>query len=179
MQIDRTTTSGGMPPRKVHKRTPPAASIGDLPDGVLQLVLSFLPAQDAVRTCKLAKRWRHTWKSAAGLIILCGGETRREFADRLLRARGVTPIDTCEFRLLELDEDDVHRVDLWIHHVLHSKVRVLRINNVFIDRQPYDDLPEYVPVNLPLISQHLKKLQLQNIPILFDAFLDLSSCLVL
>ncbi|CAN6362543.1 unnamed protein product [Urochloa humidicola] len=176
-QIDRAATGGDMPPpRKVRKKTPPAASIGDLPDGALQLVLSFLPAEEAVRTCVLAGRWRDTWKSAAGLIILCGGETRRKFADSLLRFRGGTPVDKCEFRLLELDKEDVRHIDVWIRHVLQRKVRVLRINNVHIvGQQPH----EYVPADLPLISQHLNKLQLQNIAIPFDAFLDFSSCPVL
>ncbi|CAL4994413.1 unnamed protein product [Urochloa decumbens] len=173
--MDRT--AGGMPPTKVRKKTPPRRlGVGDLPDGALQRVLSLLPAQEAVRTCVLARRWCHTWKSAAGLIILCGGETRRKFADRLLRARGATPVDTCEFRLLELDKDDAHRIDLWIRHVLHCKVRVLRLNNVHIGWQPPH---EYVPADLPLISQHLKKLQLENIPIHSNGFLEFSSCPVL
>ncbi|CAL4981959.1 unnamed protein product [Urochloa decumbens] len=169
-----------MPPTKVRKKSPPRRlGIGDLPDDALQRVCSFLPAQETVRTCVLARRWRHTWKSAAGLIILCGGDTRRKFADRLLRARGATPVDTCEFRLLELEDEDVRHIDVWIRHVLQCKVHVLRINNVCIGRQPDGDQPEYEPASLPLISQHLKKLQLLNIYTLYNGFLDFSSCPVL
>ncbi|CAL4989070.1 unnamed protein product [Urochloa decumbens] len=150
MQIDRTT--GAMPPTKVRKKSPPRRlGIGDLPDDALQRVCSFLPAQETVRTCVLARRWRHTWRSAAGLIILCGGDTRRKFADRLLRARGATPVDTCEFRLLELEDEDVRHIDVWIRHVLQCKVHVLRINNVCIVGYSW----EYPGLNVapPMLSE--------------------------
>ncbi|OEL16414.1 hypothetical protein BAE44_0022568, partial [Dichanthelium oligosanthes] len=37
--------------------------IGDLPDDAMRHVLSFLPADEAVRTCLLSRRWREVWKS--------------------------------------------------------------------------------------------------------------------
>jgi hypothetical protein len=55
-------------------------------------MLSFLPALDVVRTCELAKRWRHLWKSTPVLRFLCGDtmepesmEEIEEFVDQLLR----------------------------------------------------------------------------------------------
>uniref|UniRef100_A0A0E0MDL8 F-box domain-containing protein n=1 Tax=Oryza punctata TaxID=4537 RepID=A0A0E0MDL8_ORYPU len=62
----------GMSPRKMAKESSGSTGgdrIGDLPDEVLHHVLSFLPAQEAVRTCLLAPRWLHLWKSATGLRI--------------------------------------------------------------------------------------------------------------
>ncbi|EEC67843.1 hypothetical protein OsI_35456 [Oryza sativa Indica Group] len=41
--------------------------INALPEEVLQHVMSFLPAKQAVRTCVLARRWRHLWKSMPAL----------------------------------------------------------------------------------------------------------------
>ena len=66
--------------------------MSNLPDGVLQHILSFLPAQDVVRTCVLAKRWRHMWKSTTVLRFVCGGMNEQksmkeiqDFVDQLLR----------------------------------------------------------------------------------------------
>ncbi|XP_044444600.1 uncharacterized protein [Triticum aestivum] len=43
--------------------------ISALPDGVLQHVLGFLPARDAVQTSVLAGRWRHAWRSIRRLHL--------------------------------------------------------------------------------------------------------------
>ncbi|KAF8648269.1 hypothetical protein HU200_064844 [Digitaria exilis] len=43
--------------------------ISALPDDVLHLLLSFLPADEAVRTCVLAQRWRDLWRSARAVRI--------------------------------------------------------------------------------------------------------------
>jgi hypothetical protein len=62
-----------MPPRKKHKSAPVVSvpdRIGELPDCILQHVLSFLPAQAAVRTCVLARRWRDLWRSTRALRIV-------------------------------------------------------------------------------------------------------------
>ncbi|CAL4985213.1 unnamed protein product [Urochloa decumbens] len=73
-----------MSPPKAHKEAPPANAAAQasgrncssaLPDNVLQHMLSFLPAHDAVRTCVFAKSWRHIWNFTTGLLIACGGET--------------------------------------------------------------------------------------------------------
>ena len=43
--------------------------LGSLPDDALLHVLSLLPSEDAVRTCVLARRWRHLWRFTAALRI--------------------------------------------------------------------------------------------------------------
>ncbi|CAN6270101.1 unnamed protein product [Urochloa humidicola] len=52
-----------MPPAQSAKRASAESPSGDrlsaLPDGLLHAVLSFLPAQQAVRTSVLSRRWRH------------------------------------------------------------------------------------------------------------------------
>jgi hypothetical protein len=56
-----------------------------LPDEVLQHVVSFLPAREAVQTCMLARRWRHLWRSMPALRITSGPRweyiTEQEFKD--------------------------------------------------------------------------------------------------
>ncbi|GJN06850.1 hypothetical protein PR202_ga24619 [Eleusine coracana subsp. coracana] len=117
---------------------PPAASgdrLGTLPDDVLHHVLSFLPAQDAVRTCVLAHRWVHLWKSATSLQIVRRDvdgprsvKAVREFVDHLLLLRGSSPLDTCKLSLSDFEEDDMSRMKLWIRHILMCKVRVLSLD---------------------------------------------------
>nr|CAB3491210.1 unnamed protein product [Digitaria exilis] len=77
-----------------------------LPDAILQHVLSFLPAQPAVQTCVLARRWRRLWEGAMGLRITgtsapkppcapeMSSEKLREFVDHLFLLRSGTPLDS-------------------------------------------------------------------------------------
>nr|ACS49621.1 F-box family-1 [Oryza minuta] len=74
---------------------PSGDRIGHLPDVVLHHILGLLPAPDAVRTCVLARRWRHLWKSATGLRITDDdGVELHDFVDHLLLLRGRAPLDT-------------------------------------------------------------------------------------
>ncbi|KAF7077541.1 hypothetical protein CFC21_082080 [Triticum aestivum] len=61
-----------MPPGSEDESAPLSATdrIGALPDHILHHLLSYLPAQAAARTCVLAWRWRHLWKSTTGLRIV-------------------------------------------------------------------------------------------------------------
>uniref|UniRef100_A0A0D9X016 F-box domain-containing protein n=1 Tax=Leersia perrieri TaxID=77586 RepID=A0A0D9X016_9ORYZ len=43
--------------------------ISDLPDALLELILSFLPAIDAVRSSVLSRRWRRVWTRAYALNL--------------------------------------------------------------------------------------------------------------
>ncbi|TVU16841.1 hypothetical protein EJB05_36997, partial [Eragrostis curvula] len=144
-----------------------------LPDEVLHHVLSFLLAQEAVRTCVLAQRWRHLWRFATGLQISCGFENEpasvkelREFVDHLLLLRGGSPLSTCELTFSNLDVGDMPRIKLWIRHLLMCKVQNLRLN--------FDFYASPVEVDR-LVSQHLNRLQLSDVKF-NDNFLDFSGC---
>jgi hypothetical protein len=182
--LDQPT--GRMLPRKAPKIASAAAAapvegrdhISNLPEGVLQHILSFLPAQDVVRTCVLAKRWRHLWKSTTVLRFVCGGMKEpksmkeiQDFIDQLLRLqihRG-TALDTCEFRLIQVDDDDMSRTNLWVRIALQCNVRVLQLRCSGLP--PVDDHPIF-------ISQYLKKLQLAELrdDMMPTGLLDFSCC---
>ncbi|TVU26124.1 hypothetical protein EJB05_28659, partial [Eragrostis curvula] len=163
------------------KAVPPAAgdrgsrSINSLPDGALEHIISFLPAEEAVQTSVLASRWRHLWKSATGLRIGCrdDGEPgpvkeHREFVDHLLLLRGGSPLYyTCEIKLGQFQADDMARINLWFRHAVQCKVRVLRLrifSNLYL---PLDDLP--------LVAQRLTRLELHGVQ-LNSTSMDFSSC---
>ncbi|CAO2152673.1 unnamed protein product [Urochloa humidicola] len=103
--------------------------ISDLPDDALEHILSFVPVHDAVRTCVLARRWRHVWKSTKGLHIITPDsiEEIKEFVYHLLLIRAGSTINTFELSTQEgMSDEDNARVNLWIRHALSCKARMLR-----------------------------------------------------
>ncbi|CAL5072276.1 unnamed protein product [Urochloa decumbens] len=55
--------------------------LSDLPDGILEHVLSFLPAEDAVRSSVLSRRWRGAWARASALNL---SDARHQHQGRFL-----------------------------------------------------------------------------------------------
>ncbi|XP_066335125.1 F-box/LRR-repeat protein At3g59200-like [Miscanthus floridulus] len=170
-----------LPGESSNRAVPPAlgsrGSIDALPDGVLEHILGFLLAPEAVRTCVLARRWRHLWMSAPGLRVGCVGndvqhdpprvEEYRELVDRLLLLRRGSPLDTCDIRLGMFKYDDVPRLNAWFWHIISCKVRLLTLRNHWAYYLVLHDLP--------LVSKHLTRLELRGVW-LPSSFLDFSSC---
>ncbi|XP_066337257.1 putative F-box/LRR-repeat protein At3g28410 isoform X2 [Miscanthus floridulus] len=152
--------------------------ISALPDDALHHVLAFLPAEDAVRTCVLARRWRHLWKSATGLRIGFGhGDTPpfvdslRHFVNHLLLLRKRDScLLTCELRLgprVYWLVEERNNLNLWIRHVVDREVRMLRL-------EIHDFYYGFHLDNLPLVSQHLKTLAL--IGVCLNSLCNFSNC---
>nr|ACM17644.1 F-box family-1 [Oryza punctata] len=160
---------------------PPSAGgggdrIGDIPDGVLQHILGFLPAQEAVRTCVLAGRWRHLWKSVATLCISSWDWKElpmefRYFVYHLLLHRGRAPMHKFDLNLDVRSYADISRVNYWFRNAMMCHARVIRLNI-------HPSGSELELDNLPVVSRHLAKLQLCGVK-LMQSFLDFSSCPVL
>uniref|UniRef100_A0A0D3HJA5 F-box domain-containing protein n=1 Tax=Oryza barthii TaxID=65489 RepID=A0A0D3HJA5_9ORYZ len=129
-----------MPPTKKAKKAAAAGGgdlTGALPDAMLHRILSLLPAQEAVRTCVLARRWRHLWRSAPGLrVVRAAGrppatvEELQGFVDHLLLLRGGSPLDTCELSFDQIRRQDIPRVNLWIRHIVMCKASLSRNRRV-------------------------------------------------
>ncbi|XP_066342828.1 F-box/LRR-repeat protein 13-like isoform X1 [Miscanthus floridulus] len=171
-----------MPPGKRNKTAHVARSsngIDALPDGILEHILGFVPAKDAVKTCVLARRWCNLWKSATALSVSCVGNSnedpallkeRQKSVDHLLRLRGFLPLEKFEVRFSGLYDDDTFCLIRWIQHAVKCRVQMLILDNVYRDGI---DLG-----SLHLVSQHLTKLELIGI-MLHNSFCDFSSCPVL
>ncbi|KAJ1255672.1 hypothetical protein BS78_K172700 [Paspalum vaginatum] len=105
---------------KRGKGEPPPASgdvptIESLPDGLLQHILGFMDARQAVRTCVLARRWRHLWQSATSLRFLGLKLAKvRAFMEHLLLLRTGSPLDTFELWFDAFRDSDGPRVNLWV-----------------------------------------------------------------
>ncbi|VAI09007.1 unnamed protein product [Triticum turgidum subsp. durum] len=143
-------------------------SISALPDDVLHSVLRLLPAEEVVRTCVLARRWRGVWRSMPSLRFNGAegwGSADRfaQFVDHLLHLRfggdggARPPLDSCEF---DFDADGFMQLPANERHASHwiwqavPHVRVLRLHVVEFEQEPS-------PLSdLRLVSQHLTRLDL-------------------
>ncbi|CAL4890813.1 unnamed protein product [Urochloa decumbens] len=170
---------------------PTGSGIDALPDEVLHHILGFLEAHESVRTCVLARRWRHLWKSATGLRVVAGNDEFLgsvgklcNFMDSLLRLRAGSPLYTCDLRVTSfgqsvsncLFEDDhslLCLVSTWFWHAVKCQVRVLRLNAFSTD---HFKLAPILPLDKRLVdSRHLTRLELAGI-VLNRRLLDFSNC---
>ncbi|RCV06752.1 hypothetical protein SETIT_1G188800v2 [Setaria italica] len=154
--------------------------ISGLPEGVLHHVLSLLPAHDAVRTCVLARRWRHLWRSAPGIRIT-GVKGWRDadkfvaFVDRLLSLRGsCAPVESCKMKFDAGDFDFDYFLLAKKQHVSHWIMDAVRLN-VQVFRLSFAELESFCLPHLPLVSQHLVRLELACVDA-NDSILDFSGC---
>ncbi|XP_066338218.1 F-box/LRR-repeat protein At3g59190-like [Miscanthus floridulus] len=162
-----------------------ADRISDLPDALLQDVLSLLPADQAVQTSVLARRWRHLWKGMPALRLV-GPKTRfataqdfDRFVNRLIAVRGHLPLVSCEVEAYltwddyagEPEEPEPNLYfDSWIQYALACKVQVLKVVGDVVGCES--------ELIVPLISQHLVNLDVHHVCMEKDS-VDFSSCPVL
>jgi hypothetical protein len=148
-------------------------------------VLSLLPADQAVQTSVLARRWRHLWKGMPALRLV-GPKTRfataqdfDRFVNRLIAARGDLPLVSCEVEAYltwddyggEPEEPEPNLYfDSWIQYALACKVQVLKVVGDVVGCES--------ELIVPLISQHLVNLDVHHICMEKDS-VDFSSCPVL
>ncbi|CAO2143540.1 unnamed protein product [Urochloa humidicola] len=151
--------------------------ISALPDEILQHLISFLPAHEAVKTCVLAKGWCHLWKSMPVLRIIADewqdeGDVKKLnmfMKNLLLKRNDSAPIDVCEVRIGEyVDYEGNPRVDLMIRNALLCQAWIIRVT--LTSEYNWAELD-----GLPLISQHLTCVELTHMD-LRDDVLDFSSC---
>uniref|UniRef100_A0A0D3HJ99 F-box domain-containing protein n=2 Tax=Oryza barthii TaxID=65489 RepID=A0A0D3HJ99_9ORYZ len=138
--------------------------IGALPDALLQHVLSFLQSKEVVRTCVLARRWRHLWKSVPVLRVTGADEAIHKFMDHLLLLRDRSPLEACVFAFCLYSKHDAPFANLWIRYVLSCQVRVLTLDIIGLRL-----------IDLPVVSGFLTTLELGGMSV-HGKFLDFSSC---
>ncbi|XP_047065038.1 uncharacterized protein LOC124672929 [Lolium rigidum] len=173
---------GAAPPRwlEVSRRRGAAAAdrLSALPDALLHHIMSSLKAWEVVRTCVLARRWRHLWASApcVDLRVRYSGrdddppEEFRDFVHHLFLLRDVsTAVDTLLLRSSDenagYDENDS---DMWIRTAINRRARVVHLAGHRKDIALLD--------RVPFVSGHLKVLKLSYARLDGRILQQLSSC---
>ncbi|CAM0944017.1 unnamed protein product [Alopecurus aequalis] len=159
-----------------------ADRVSALPEDVLHNVLGFLPTEEVVRTCVLARRWRGVWRSVPALRftgVKGWGSADRfaQFVDHLLHlccagGGAGAPLDSCDF---DFDADGFMEVPANERHASHwtwqaaPRVRLLRLRVIEFNQEPS-------PLSdLHLVSQHLTRLELVGVGV-NDSVVDFSGC---
>ncbi|KAL6846749.1 hypothetical protein ACP4OV_024197 [Aristida adscensionis] len=160
-----------------------ADGIDALPDGVLAHILGFMPAEEAVRTCVLARRWHHLWKTGLRVVATCGRFLRSagkllEFMDRLLPLREGAPLDTCDLDIgdfkshnwidregCRLHEPVQCSLNAWLQHAVRSRAQAISLRHGGLTGL----------LGSPLVSERLTRLELGRVN-LESSFLDFLGC---
>ncbi|KAK9933741.1 hypothetical protein M0R45_020917 [Rubus argutus] len=158
-------------------------TISDLPSGVAQKILSFLPIREAVRTSVLSSNWRHKWAMVRHLVFddqcvlryRIGRVTRTKIfmniVDHVLLLHS-GPIDT--FKLSSRNSLDSSCIDKWILHLLRNSNSIKE----FI-LKPEGNRPPYNISSCLFFYPDLTHLELYNcslkLPKTFKGFLRLKS----
>ncbi|KAM6595322.1 hypothetical protein CsatA_005846 [Cannabis sativa] len=113
--------------------------ISELPDVLIQHILSNLPTEDVVRTCILSKRWENIWYSVPTLFfskaITDDIEKFYYFVDNCLKQRKNFMIDSgikdlISFKLYFNDyfrRRKARLVDKWLAFVVENKVKKIHL----------------------------------------------------
>ena len=178
--------------KKLSTASGGADRISTLPDELLHHVLSFLPAHESVPTCALARRWRNLSRSAPALRVtgVKGCKSTAwfvKFVQTLLLSRDPgAHLDSFELDLDERDFDFIHpflslpanedHVNRWFRHAVACGPRVLlalrTTSGMYKNPDSYKTMEL---LNVPLISKHLTRLELQMVS-LRRRTLDFSRC---
>ncbi|TVU14402.1 hypothetical protein EJB05_37867, partial [Eragrostis curvula] len=120
-----------------------------LPDELRRHILSFLPAQEVVRTTVLSKRWIDLWRAVPGINLNiddfrkgeteCGNkiwERFENFVTNLLVLHNAPCLDVFRLKTVFIPRDSRRNVDAWIRRAIKHNPLVLQLS-----LGDYDELP--------------------------------------
>ena len=115
--------------RKKQNANKSRKEIDNLPDPILQHILSYLSTKNAIQTSILSKRWKYLWTSIPKLDFDEGALDRRlmfmKFVERVLALHD--PSNIKNFSLSCNVQYDTSHINSWICSVVKHKVQVLNL----------------------------------------------------
>ncbi|GKV41275.1 hypothetical protein SLEP1_g48829 [Rubroshorea leprosula] len=139
-----------------RRKIPEVDRISDLPDSVIHHILSFLPAEDAVKTGVLSKRWMYLWTHAPKLTfrhdLYCSPSTLQgflRFVDKTLFFYSSGKIEKFELDFDYIEAENDHRlanttescldslIHKWLRLVTRYDAEELSLNFFQRDRDQY------------------------------------------
>lgn len=147
-------------PLSTHKEPCGKDRLSELPDDLIHIIMSSLPAQEAARTSVLSHKWLNRWALAPFIEIDIDWfhkdrEQFSKFVDRLLLLRDR---DDASMKTFQLHSFAIDRASSWIHHAIKHKVQVLKFAE-YIRWEPFYLDPELVAFS----SEYLRTLELTNV----------------
>ncbi|CAN6228215.1 unnamed protein product [Urochloa humidicola] len=125
-----------------------------LPDELVHRVLSFLPAQEVVRTTVLSKRWTDLWRWVPfidlnfwhfrrGLEVdwAEAGERMKDFTDNLLMLHQAPCLDAFRLNVFLEEHDESRRIDRWVRRAIKGNSLVLKVSVVCLTTPGSYQLP--------------------------------------
>ncbi|KAK7308820.1 hypothetical protein RJT34_05079 [Clitoria ternatea] len=133
----------------------------DLPDAILQEIISNLPPEEAVRTSVLSRQWVDQWMGISKLELDENAfEERQHFINVVEKLRLVVSSSTClrKFSLVFEVGDEAAQVNQWLSGFIKPKIEDLNL-----DFERVED-PLFLPSHL-FTSKTLKnfRLNMQNV----------------
>ncbi|XP_059434101.1 putative F-box/LRR-repeat protein At5g02700 [Corylus avellana] len=148
--------------------------ISELPDSILEHILSFIHTKQTLQLSILSKRWQRVWAlfpipdfeqhlpNEKEQEIQRKKEDFRNFVERSLLAHYRQRLNINKFRLhMKLDESDYAVVNRWIDFAIECNVKELNLDiSLRIDQKRYE-LPERVLVanSITELKLHMCKLK--------------------
>ena len=174
--------------------------ISNLPDGVLNHILSLLPTNSAVATGRLSRRWRHLWKH---LSVLNFSDDSHEYVERLqakrfkkfalfvysvlalLRnPRAIQKMTlNCAYSLNYVDKFREYSVDTWVRAVIGPHLQELNLDLNSLEDEDDDisqfKLPQTLFTSTNLVSLRCDSLLCHKINRFFKLILFKSTKLIM
>ncbi|KAJ1423769.1 F-box-like domain superfamily [Sesbania bispinosa] len=121
----------------------PVDRISDLPDKIIQSILSSLGTKDAVRTSVLSRRWRSQWMSVTNLDFLEFAPNMSQnrslfmdFVERVIALREPSDIDL--FALTCNVLTDASRINSWVCSAVKHNFKHLLLQLHQIHEEPFE-----------------------------------------
>ncbi|XP_027362530.1 F-box/LRR-repeat protein At3g26922-like [Abrus precatorius] len=138
-------------------------SLGDLPDVILQEIISSLPTKEAVQTSVLSKRWVALWMAISNIELKEGSpEKRQQFIDFVEKLLACNSSRLKKFSIAFEVGEDAPQVNRWLGGFIKPSIEELNLDFERVG-QPLV-LPDHLFTSETLTNFQLSMQHVMNLP---------------